>query len=92
LLNNTSKTESWHPCPGQLTGAGSYLYDFELDYNFELNYDRFRIGSVTATGIGKATGTTNASHLGIQLDVFTDGSLRSVGVTWLGARCPGDPI
>lgn len=91
LPHNLWVEKAWRPCPDQLTGPGGYTFSFEAQYSFETNYDYLLVNGEWRTGSGTYSGTSTASHLGHQLQVWTDYSVASSGVSWLRARCPGDP-
>jgi hypothetical protein len=90
LPNNVSQEEAWRPCPGQLTAPGGYSFGYDVQYNF-LSGDGAWVNAEWLVGAGSKSGTSNASHLGNQLKIYTNGIGQSTGVTWLRARCPGDP-
>lgn len=91
LPHNLSQEVAWRPCAGELSGPGSYWFDYDISYDMELNYDFVQVDGQFLTGAGTAQGNTNASHLGHQVVLWTDYSVGSNGINWLRARCPNDP-
>ena len=91
LPNSVSQQVAWRPCPDQLSGPGTYYFDFEATYNFSDSYDNLLLNGQTRTGVGTVSGTSIASHLGNQIGIYTNGSIQSPGVSWLRAKCPNDP-
>ncbi len=90
LPNNVYEETAWKPCLGELSGRGSYNFDWTADYEFERNYDHFRVEADWITGSGTLSGRSSASHLGHRVNVKTDYSVNSRGLVWLRARCNGD--
>ena len=57
----------------------------------EYRYDQILFNGGFLTGAGTARGTSNASHFGNRVGVYTDRNIESQGIRWLRARCPNDP-
>jgi hypothetical protein len=91
LPHRLSQEVAWRPCSGELSGPGSYYFDYDISYDMELNRDYVQVAGQLLTGVGTRQGRTNASHLGHQVVLWTDYSVGSNGIDWLRARCPNDP-